>query len=250
MSLTPQYGWDLPDVGADENTWGGLIRTLWTDLDTLLGGVNATEFAILDGATVSTAELNILDGVTATFTEINLLAGLATTSAELGYVSGVTSAIQTQIDTKSPIASPTFTGTPAAPTAAADTNTTQIATTAFVQGELSASGVGTMFTSSEQTYTNGGIVTVAHGLGAKPSLVSAVAICKTAQTPYAVGDELVVGTGHEAHSGVGNFGSSIHSDTTNVNLQIGANGMYGQGSSGGALILNTSDWKIIIRAWV
>ena len=34
------------------------------------------------------------------------------------------------------LASPTFTGTPAAPTAAADTNTTQIATTAYVQTEL------------------------------------------------------------------------------------------------------------------
>ena len=34
--------------------------------------------------------------------------------------------------------SPTFTGTPAAPTAAADTNTTQIATTAYVQTELAA----------------------------------------------------------------------------------------------------------------
>ena len=37
---------------------------------------------------------------------------------------------------KAPLASPTFTGTPAAPTAAADTNTTQIATTAYVQTEL------------------------------------------------------------------------------------------------------------------
>ena len=33
------------------------------------------------------------------------------------------------------LASPTFTGTPAAPTAAADTNTTQLATTAFVLGQ-------------------------------------------------------------------------------------------------------------------
>jgi hypothetical protein len=35
--------------------------------------------------------------------------------------------------TKAPLASPTFTGTPTAPTAAAGTNTTQVATTAFVQ---------------------------------------------------------------------------------------------------------------------
>lgn len=37
---------------------------------------------------------------------------------------------------KAPLASPTFTGTPAAPTASSGTNTTQIATTAYVQGEL------------------------------------------------------------------------------------------------------------------
>lgn len=36
---------------------------------------------------------------------------------------------------KAPLASPTFTGVPAAPTAAVDTNTTQVATTAFVVGQ-------------------------------------------------------------------------------------------------------------------
>ena len=41
-------------------------------------------------------------------------------------------AIETSIGTKADTASPTFTGTPAAPTASAGTNSTQIATTAFV----------------------------------------------------------------------------------------------------------------------
>jgi hypothetical protein len=40
--------------------------------------------------------------------------------------------------TRAPLASPTFTGTPAAPTAAVDTNTTQLATTAMVLGQASA----------------------------------------------------------------------------------------------------------------
>lgn len=40
------------------------------------------------------------------------------------------------------LASPTFTGTPAAPTATAGTNTTQLATTAFVQAQMVASGAG------------------------------------------------------------------------------------------------------------
>lgn len=61
----------------------------------------------------------------------------AVTSAELSYLSGVTGAIQTQINGKAALASPTFTGTPKAPTATAGTNSTQIATTAFVQNALS-----------------------------------------------------------------------------------------------------------------
>jgi hypothetical protein len=42
-------------------------------------------------------------------------------------------ATQTALDAKAPLASPTLTGTPAAPTATSGTNTTQIATTAFVK---------------------------------------------------------------------------------------------------------------------
>lgn len=48
--------------------------------------------------------------------------------------------IDTAVNARAPIASPTFTGVPAAPTAAAGTNTTQLATTAFVKalGDLKA----------------------------------------------------------------------------------------------------------------
>lgn len=42
------------------------------------------------------------------------------------------------VATKADLASPTFTGTPAAPTASASTNTTQLATTAFVQSVATA----------------------------------------------------------------------------------------------------------------
>ena len=49
----------------------------------------------------------------------------------------ITMATIVGLDTnKANLASPTFTGTPAAPTASANTNTTQIATTAYVQTEL------------------------------------------------------------------------------------------------------------------
>ena len=61
------------------------------------------------------------------------------TPTQLGYISGLLSNAQTQINTiatttalKANLASPTFTGTPAGPTATAGTSTTQLATTAFV----------------------------------------------------------------------------------------------------------------------
>jgi hypothetical protein len=52
-----------------------------------------------------------LNGVTADAAEINILDGATLTTTELNYVDGVTSAIQTQLDAKAPLASPTFTGT-------------------------------------------------------------------------------------------------------------------------------------------
>jgi hypothetical protein len=66
----------------------------------------------LNGTTItaSAAELNKLNGVTATTAELNILDGVTATAAELNFVDGVTSAIQAQINTKAPIASPTFTG--------------------------------------------------------------------------------------------------------------------------------------------
>jgi len=55
-------------------------------------------------------------------------------SEALDDIDGDVAALQS----KAPAASPTFTGTPSAPTAAPDTNTTQVATTAFVVGQASA----------------------------------------------------------------------------------------------------------------
>ena len=54
-------------------------------------------------------------------------------------------AVYDALAVKAPIASPTFTGTPAAPTATQGTNTTQVATTAFVQAASGPSGYSQSF---------------------------------------------------------------------------------------------------------
>lgn len=66
-------------------------------------------------------------------------------------ISTITS-LQTTLDAKAPLTSPALTGTPTAPTAAAGTNTTQIATTAFVAAATAAlvdSAPGTLDTLNE-----------------------------------------------------------------------------------------------------
>jgi hypothetical protein len=60
---------------------------------------NGTEFEAvgINGVTASAAEINILDGATLSTTELN-------------YVDGVTSGIQSQLDAKAPLDTPSFTG--------------------------------------------------------------------------------------------------------------------------------------------
>jgi len=99
--------------------------------DAIASKANATDAVIFDSATLPT----------------NTTIGNVS-STEIGYLDGVTSSIQDQINSKlsstiaastyAPISSPALTGTPTAPTALANTNTTQIATTEFVTGAITS----------------------------------------------------------------------------------------------------------------
>lgn len=59
-------------------------------------------------------------------------------AVDANEVKTVVNANETALGLKAPLASPTFTGVPAAPTAALGTDTTQLATTEFVQDALNA----------------------------------------------------------------------------------------------------------------
>ena len=58
-------------------------------------------------------------------------------------------AVASAVASKSDINSPTFTGTPAAPTASTGANTTQLANTAFVKQEITALSLGNMSTQAK-----------------------------------------------------------------------------------------------------
>ena len=95
---------------------GGTTGTVTLDIDgtvaTLAGTQTFTNKTltspILNTPTIGTSFT--IGGATITETELEILDGATVTTTELNYVDGVTSAIQTQIDAKAPLASPSFTG--------------------------------------------------------------------------------------------------------------------------------------------
>ena len=94
------------------------------------------------GTGVMTVDVNHHTG-TGTYAAWTVNVGGVTpvTSTAWGSITGTLSSqvdLQGSLDLKAPLASPTFTGVPAAPTATAGTNTTQLATTAFVTAAVPA----------------------------------------------------------------------------------------------------------------
>jgi hypothetical protein len=91
--------------------------------------------------TISTFGASLVDDLTATAARSTLGLGTAATTAATAYA---TAAQGTAADNAAPLASPTFTGTPAGPTATVGTDTTQLATTAFVLANGSSSSVAAL----------------------------------------------------------------------------------------------------------
>lgn len=105
------------------------------------------------------------------------------------------------------------------------------------------------FTSSPQTVTAGGGLTIAHGLPSAPFFVSIEFVCTVADAGYAVGDRLQRPAGG---SGMGG-GSSVEvwPDATNLNVRFGSLSFsVAHKTTGAQTALTLTSWQAVLRAFV
>ncbi|HJU70399.1 MAG TPA: hypothetical protein VJ603_00980 [Paucimonas sp.] len=125
-------------VAAASETVAGKVE-LATNAETITGTdtVRATHPAGVKAA-INAAIAALVNASPATLDTLNELA------TALGNDPNFAATITTALGLKAPLASPALTGTPTAPTAAGGTNTTQLATTAFVANAVAGAGGTTL----------------------------------------------------------------------------------------------------------
>lgn len=154
------------------NTWTLDTATYLTANQsiTLSGDVSGTGSTSISTALANTAVVDGSYGGAASVGTFTVDAkGRLTAAANVSIAiaqSAVTNLV-TDLSAKAPLASPTFTGTPAAPTAEVDTNTTQLATTAYVvgQGYLKSSTASSTYAPIASPTFTGKATTAASGSG-------------------------------------------------------------------------------------
>ncbi|MER9625052.1 MULTISPECIES: pyocin knob domain-containing protein [unclassified Mesorhizobium] len=108
------------------------------------------------------------------------------------------------------------------------------------------------YESPQQTITAGGLLTLAHGLAAKPKLYLPFLQCTTADQGYAIGDELAVNPNFSATDPSGR-GLSIVPTATSLLVRIGNDSFAYtiiRKDTGGVGGITNASWKLVMRAWL
>jgi len=176
----------------------------------------------LEPAVVQDQISNLVAGAPTALNTLNELA------AALGNDANYAATITTALGDKANTASPSLTGTPTAPTAAAGTNTTQIATTAFVISNGVPSGAILLWSGSSASIPSGWLL--CDGTSGTPDLRNRFVI--GAGSTYAVAatggskDAIVVSHSHTASSSVSDPGHYHASTLYDINDHNQGGGYY------------------------
>lgn len=108
-------------------------------------------------------------------------------------------------------------------------------------------GLAEPFSSTEQTISSAGLLTIEHGLGVKPKRAWAVLVCKTTEYGYAVGEEVAAPCFEDAND----HGVTVYVSATNIKAVIGANGVrvmrVDAGNEGQFAAITAGSWRIVLR---
>lgn len=107
------------------------------------------------------------------------------------------------------------------------------------------------YDSGQQVITSGGALTLAHGFGVKPTAVTCLLQCTSADNGYSVGDELYIGV--PSADGSVASGVSVVLDATNINIRYGSRAgqtfLGTNKSTGGNVALSNGSWAFVVRAF-
>lgn len=107
------------------------------------------------------------------------------------------------------------------------------------------------FTSTEQTITSAGSLTLAHGLSTIPTRISAHLVNKTADVGYSVADKLMLDIAFMSTAIEDNRGLSIVPDSTNLVIRFGSSTnpfAVLNKSTGAGVNIALASWKIVFEA--
>lgn len=122
----------------------------------------------------------------------------------------------------------------------------------LVECRLTASALAALtinnFTSLDQSYSNGGIVTVAHGLGAEPRNIAVFLRCLTPQKGWAAGTVILLSSTVVTSASAG--GVQVYVDASNINARIGASGIFIMDTSGNTdnTAITPANWRLFFKA--
>jgi len=105
------------------------------------------------------------------------------------------------------------------------------------------------FISTPQTYSNGGTLTIAHGLGVVPARVSVDLQIIAAAAGFSIGDVLALGSAQNLLDTTGNqFGFGIRLTSTNLVCRISAQGIVAIGTSNVNATIPAASARLVFKA--
>jgi len=185
FTYTTNYAIPKPDVNTEIDAWGDDYHTGMDIIDNRmkLNADAAAAASALAATKAPTVHTHVIADVTGLQAAIDGKAAVSHT-----HVMANITDLAAALALKAPLAAPALTGIPTAPTAAAATNTTQLATTAFVQQEIAAN------LPVEATVDTGGNLTITSAHSGKLVRCTAAAIITfAADAAIAVGTVVNVG---------------------------------------------------------